>query len=143
MANYNCVVRTNYFRVKDKDAFRDLIKRSYGSEENLELFEREEGGKTLFGFGCYGSIAGLRSETDENDPGDENYDDFIDELQRLVADDDAVIIMEAGWEKLRYIVGQAEIVTGDSYRVVNIQDVAAVNASRMLDNPNWRTRCEY
>ena len=30
MANYCCTIRTNYFHVKDEDAFRQMMSRVYG-----------------------------------------------------------------------------------------------------------------
>lgn len=51
-------------------------------------------------FGTYGSIAGLAnaSEDEEEFCDDTAYDEFINGLQECVADDDAVIILEAGNE---------------------------------------------
>ena len=109
MANYCCTIRTNYFHVKDEDKFRDLMSRVYGCEDSIHLWEEKDSdGKAVFGFGVYGGIAGLRNaQEDEDDDVDESsYDEFIDGLQSCVADNDAIIIMEAGNEKMRYVVGR-------------------------------------
>lgn len=67
MANYCCTIRTNYFHVKDETKFRSLMEQVYGSEDTIEVWEkRDDGGSTMFGFGCYGGIAGIR-DTDEDD----------------------------------------------------------------------------
>lgn len=42
MANYNCVVRTNYFHVKDMGTFMDLMNRTIGSEDKVELWEETD-----------------------------------------------------------------------------------------------------
>ena len=39
MANYNCAIRTNYFRVKDADKFKAFMSDVYSSEDEIEVFE--------------------------------------------------------------------------------------------------------
>ena len=146
MANYHCTIRTNYFHVKDEEAFRELMSRAYGSEDNLQLFESaDKNGKTVFGFGVYGGIAGVRNaDADEDDDVDDTaYDEFIAELQKCIADDGAIIILESGNEKLRYIVGSATIITSNDHSYLNITSIASKNAAKMLNNPEWQTKCEY
>lgn len=142
MANYCCAIRTNYFHVKDADEFRKNMSRVYGCEDAVDLWEDEDAdGNLVFGFGCYNGISGLRN-TDADDD-DDSYDAFIDMLQKSVADDDAVIIFESGNEKLRYIVGSAEIITSKDFKQLSISQLAAASAATMLENPDWGTRCEY
>lgn len=146
MANYNCTIRTNYFHVKDEDAFKALMARVYGEEDAVQLFEdKDEQGRPVFGFGSYGGIAGVKNAMcDEDDDLDESaYDEFIDELKKLVAEDDAIIILESGNEKLRYITGQAHIITSTEERFLDITKIAAQQAALMLQNPNYTTKCEY
>lgn len=141
MANYCCTIRTNYFHVKDENAFRTFMNRVYGCEDNIELWEeKDEDGRAVFGFGVYGGISGIR---DQDDDEDSSYDDFIDKLQESVADDDAVIILESGNEKMRYVVGSATIVTSSDYKYSDIADIAVKQAGEMLHNPLWKTRCDY
>ena len=131
MANYSCTIRTNYFRVKDEDSFRELMSRVYGSEDSVDIFERRDNNGTLyFGFGCYGGIGGLRNAaSDEDDDADESaYDEFLDKLQKCVAEDDAIIIFEAGSEKLRYVTGEATIITSTDYKFFNIIQAAKKEA---------------
>ena len=146
MANYCCTIRTNYFHVKDEEKFRALMDRSYGCEDSIELWkERDANGNTVFGFGVYGGISGLRSAgADEDDDYDESsYDEFLDGLQECVADDDAIIILEAGNEKMRYIVGSATIITSSNRAYLDIEDLAKQKASEFLCNPSWQTQCTY
>lgn len=141
MANYCCTIRSNYFHVKDDEAFRALMDRVYGCEDSVELWEeRDKDGRTVFGFGAYGGISGLRDLDGDND---DSYDDFIDRLQESVADDDAIIILESGNEKMRYVVGSATIITSTECRNMDITDLATKQASEMLNNPSWKTQCEY
>ena len=146
MANYYCTIRTNYFHVKDEEKFRELMSRAYGCEDDIELFERiDDDGNRLFGFGTYGSIAGVRNaqEDEDEDCDESSYDEFIDELQRCVADDDAVIIMESGNEKLRYVVGSAFVITSKDTYYMDIDSVASQKAAEMLGNPAYKTQLNY
>ena len=53
MANYCCTIRTNYFHVKNEKAFRNLMSRAYGSEDNIELWEeKDNNGKRYLVSGC-------------------------------------------------------------------------------------------
>lgn len=145
MANYYCTIRTNYFKVKDETAFRDFMSRVTGCEDNVELFERRsEDGSKFFGFGCYGNIAGvIDPNIDDPDDTDNAYDEFIQGLQKQVADDDAIIILESGSEKMRYVIGQAAVITSKQFEYLDITHLAIMKASEMLANPNWQTICEY
>lgn len=143
MANYCCTIRTNYFHVKDDSAFRQMMSRVYGCEDSVELWEeKDKDGRTVFGFGTYGGISGLRDPDDDTDD-DSSYDNFIDQLQASVADDDAIIILESGNEKMRYVIGSATIITSSDYKYMDITNLAAKQAAEMLHNPSWQTRCEY
>ena len=146
MANYCCTIRTNYFHVKDEEKFRALMDRTYGCEDSIELWKKHDAnGNTVFGFGVYGGISGLRnSVADEDDDYDESsYDEFLDGLQECVADDDAIIILEAGNEKMRYIIGAATIITSSKFAYLDIADLAKQKASEFLCNPSWQTQCTY
>lgn len=146
MANYCCTIRTNYFHVKDEEKFRALMDRAYGCEDSIELWKkRDANGNTVFGFGVYGGISGLRSAgADEDDDYDESsYDEFLDGLQECVADDDAIIILEAGNEKMRYIIGAATIITSSKFAYLDIADLAKQKACEFLCNPSWQTQCTY
>lgn len=148
MANYYCAVRTNYFRVKDPDAFKRFMARVVGAEERVDVWEeeeRDEAGNPVFAFGCYGSILGIGigydPETDDFD--DYDFDGFVNGLSELVADDDAIIILESGHEKLRYVTGSAYVITstGSSYMDINV--LAAQRAAELLKNPGWKTKISY
>jgi hypothetical protein len=106
MANYECVVRTNYFRVKDMEAFKKEIERMAYLEvghsitdEELVMFYRDDGDPLP---GWY--------ETDENGDyyeRDAPEIDWADFFKRHLEDEEVAIIMEAGHEKLRYVSGYA------------------------------------
>ena len=107
MANYYASIRTNYFRVKDEKKFREFMAHVSGTEDRVELWEeKDKNGNTVFGFGTLGGIAGVtdyhnNSEDDgEDEDSEADFDAFLDSLQTFVADDDAIIILESGHEKI-------------------------------------------
>lgn len=101
MANWNGTARSNYFRVKDKDAFREALKpyeiRVWDSTYDTTLV----------------AIA-----SEDGDTGDWCcYDDDMNEIPiwELVAphlqDGQVAVFLSAGAEKMRYITGSAMAVT--------------------------------
>lgn len=142
MANYECAVRTNYFHVKDAEQFREFMKNVCGSEDQIDLWEMQDAdSRAVFGFGCYGGIAGLINSDGEID--DDSFDNFVAELQKHIEDNDAVILFEAGREKLKYIVGCATVITCSECESVEITGLAVQKARDLLDDPTWDTVSEY
>ena len=56
MSDYNCWIRTNYFRVKDENALEELLS-TCRTNGHLQLRESEEGKK--YCFTCDGRIYGV------------------------------------------------------------------------------------
>lgn len=134
MANYCCTIRTNYFHVKNELEFRSLMEQVYGSEDTIEVWEkRDDGGRTMFGFGCYGGIVGIGDADDEDEPA---FDRFLEKLQQCVAENDAIIILEAGNEKMRYVVGTALILTSKTCECMDIAELAEKRAAELLAIPS-------
>lgn len=144
MANYECATRTNYFHVKNADAFREFMQRVVSDEGTVGLWEeKDQSSNPIFGFGCYGSIIGVRSQNADDEDDDLDYDVFVDELAKHVAIDDAAIIFESGHEKLRYLTGTAIVVTRNERKYIDVEDIAATEAAKILCNPEWKTRTSY
>lgn len=147
MANYYCRTRTNYFRVKVPEEFRAFMGGVRGTGDGVELWEEKgNAGELFFGFGTIGDIAGWydpSNKSDEAEDDDAAYDAFICGLQRHIAADDAVIILETGYEKLNYIVGSALIVTSNATGHIDLTGIACKKAAEMLGNPTWTTKCDY
>lgn len=141
MSNYYGVVRTNYFHVKDEEQFRALMAKTAGDEDGIELWDdvKDADGKQMVGFGVYGGISGIQNDDDEYD--DESYDRFIDGLMECVAEDDAILIFEAGHEKLRYVGGSVTIITTKGVEYINLEDNARKIVHELLGNEQWDTRC--
>lgn len=144
MANYECITRTNYFRVKDPDAFRELM--GIVSGDLFSFWEQEDkDGIPMFAFGCYGDIQGIPHENKESDVvvDDNSYDHFVEELKRHVAEGEAVILMTAGHEKLRCVEGDALVITGKGTGFINLSTAAVKLASEMLGDPDYDPRMDY
>lgn len=145
MANYYGYTRTNHFSVTDPDKLADIVKRIRWDEDELGFFSEEEG---KYSFGAYATICGLELTESEAEQEGDDYDDYnsdqvYDELRKIVAHDDAIIITEVGYEKLRYLTGYAIIITRDSIECVNLHDAAIAKAQEMLNNPQYVTQMEY
>jgi hypothetical protein len=142
MANYCGRTRTNYFRVTDEEKFRQVMANVLCSDDDLEIFEEDGESGKKFGFCCCGVIQGTKQLLDDEDC-EEDYDEFIRLLQEVVADDDAIIITEVGYEKLRYLVGRSEIITKTGFKVISLRDATLEAAKTLLGNPDYDTEVEY
>lgn len=106
MANYYASARSNYFRVKDIDAFEKWVE----SVPGLGIFTKEKDGETLYAIYDDGPDAcGWPSYDYEDD----TEIDLTAELAAHLVDGDVAVLIEVGAEKLRYLVGQAVAVRSD------------------------------
>lgn len=137
MANYDCVVRTNYFHVKDANAFEEFMNTVYGTDE-INIFKKND----MYGFGCYGTIGGILISDNEDDE-EYSYDEFINKLQTHVIEDEAIIIMEAGNEKLRYVLGSVCVITSHKIKYMDTMDLAIDIARELLNNDSYETQLSY
>lgn len=140
MSNYNAATRTNYFRVTDEEKYKELFNHLV-SEDDVYDFSKEKDGILYHGFGSYGSIDYISPESDDEDP-DYDFDQFLEELQKILPKDEAFIYMESGHEKLRYVNGFALICTKDEIRSVDLSVYVLREAKKMLGN-EFETQIEY
>lgn len=139
MANYECAIRTNYFHVNDGNAFEEFMNTVYG-EDKIYIFKKGD----MYGFGCYGGISGLmNSKDEEDDECESSYNEFIDGLQKHVVEGDSVIIMEAGNEKLRYVLGSVCVVTSNKIKYMDTMDLAIDIARELLSNESYEIQLDY
>lgn len=122
MANYYGTGRTNWFKVKDADAFK----------AEMEKFSVEVGeGK---GYGEEDGLFALFGLSEEGMPWqyyDEEADDYVDiewdkVLGKHLADDWVCVLQEVGNEKMRYVNGFAMAFN-------NRGDVETLNLSKIYD----------
>lgn len=67
---------------------------------------------------------------------------FYQALQKILPDREAMILMEVGNEKLRYVVGLVTIVTNKEIRFVNMNDVALKTVKSMIGE-DFTTQMDY
>jgi len=108
MSNYYTNTRTNWFRVKDKKEFMDWLTR-FGSE--LLLIAAEMTGKdtyfAMLGNSEFGDFPYIEPPDDPDDD-DQYHGDFMEHVAtQFLHDDDILVILESGAEKMHYIGGVA------------------------------------
>ena len=132
MADYYATIRSNYFKVKNKDAWKIFLRR-------WELEELEADKKGLVGF----TPSSLNDKGTIESPPDDEDADFAKEVSQQLADGEVAIWMEVGNEKLRYVHGHAFAVNSKGkYKTVNLSDIYE-RATKLTDNPKKITYCEY
>jgi len=133
-------MRTNYFRVTDVERLKAIVEKCEGSEgEKVSLFDEIINSETLYGFGCTAPLQGYYDEEAE----EYDFDSFLDDLQKVVAPGDAVIIMEIGYEKLCYVYGTAIIVTSETTESIDLTQLALQKAAEVVGNSDYQTKTEY
>lgn len=142
--NYTCARRTNYFRVTDEEKYATLMSKIRGDHNTLCLWNRTEDGITFHAFGCDSTMSYYPDNEDDTE-GEypDEWDEFTEELSKLLPEDEAVIILEVGKEKLRYLSGYAEIITKHGSEFVDLTTVAIERACKLLGNDSWSTRIDY
>ena len=149
MANYIGTARTNYFHVTDENKYNYLFKGLVGTDDEIISFdETDKEGKTLHGFGTYGSVCWSPSKAEGNpdwlDEDDtDGLDSFLNELKTILPEDEAFVLMDTGHEKLRYLVGYATVVTKKDIQHIDLTDMAGKLARAMLQKPDYRMQIEY
>lgn len=138
MANYYETTRTNYFKVTDEDRYKELFGNLCSEDEIHDFTKIDKDGAVWHGFGSYGTIDYRLKDEDDWD-----MDTFFKELQKILPDGEAFIMMGSGYEKLRYVTGWCVVVTNKEIRSTNIQTEALNSARAMLNDSKWNTRMEY
>lgn len=132
MANYYGQARTNYFAVKDDEAFVAEM-----SKLPVEVITEEKDGKTLYGFlDANQDGGGLDSYVYDSETEQEDSIDWIETLQKHVAPGWAVILMEVGHEKYRYLNAYTYVITESGFRELNLEDWAHETARNELGAEN-------
>lgn len=147
MANYCACVRTNYFRVTDEEKYKKLYKGLSADYEIYDFTKTDPDTKEIYhGFGAYSTIDyypcgdPFSEDAEDEEP---NLDMFLNEIQKIIHPDDAMIIIEVGNEKLRYLVGSATVVTKNGISGTDIEFEAITIAQNLLKNPEYRTSCQF
>jgi len=105
MANYTAYFRSNYVAVKDAAQFQ-----AFCAAFQLEMITTTENNQTLYGFLNEGNEGGLPVTRYNEATDDWEEVDFMSELAAHLTDDYVAIVMEVGYEKMRYLSGEAHAV---------------------------------
>jgi hypothetical protein len=141
MANYYSTARSNYFAVKDEQAFRE-----WADDLGLTILEPDPRDKPAdsiprFGIapgGCDDS--GWPTNLTNEETGEDDDIDMAQQLAMHLADDEVAILMAVGNESLRYVTGSAEAVNNKGESVfVDLETI--YEAARTLGSNI--TRAEY
>lgn len=142
MANYTAVCRTNYFRVTDEKKFERLLSCLSGTEDRIYNFTKIMDGAVYHALGTYGPIT-YQDSLDKDEYAEDDFDYFLYQIQKILPDNEALIYMESGYEKLRYVTGVCIVVTKNDIRSVNLQDEAIKMARNMLKDDSFTTSTSY
>lgn len=157
MANSVYKIRTNYVNITDENEFRRIIGLCTTSNgDNIEVITKmDRDNKIHFGFYVEDDIEGYLIDEDDNivDPCSDDFDDemdyetsfdrFIEDLQKVIAPDDALIITIIAYEKMRWLTSQFIIVTHNDVKHMDMSDLALETTRKMLGNSDWRTEMYY
>lgn len=120
MANYTASARTNYFLVKDLDAFKEAL-----SPFEVQVHGRSEDDRVCI-LGEDPDGGAWPTHLYNEDADDYEDVDFPGLVAEHLADDEVAIFMEAGAEKLRYVVGQAIAIN-------NKGEIRTIDLTRIYD----------
>jgi hypothetical protein len=116
MANYYATARSNYFRVKNAQAFEEWC-----SERNLDCWANSyEGVGDRYAIAPSADVEAGWPSYDLDEATDEYYEiDLPKELASHLDPRDIAILIEVGSEKLRYLTGEAVAVhaSGKTIRI--------------------------
>lgn len=139
MANYNSTYRTNYFTVTDEAKYKELFSRLTG--EDLEDFSGVDNNGPYHGFGGYN---GTYYDLDGSREYDGDIEDFLEDLSKILPEDDAVIYTEVGNNKLQHVSGYSLVATKkEGVKCVDLYDAAKNLAKECLEKDDYTTKMEY
>lgn len=146
MANSHTKFRTNYIKFTDKnalDAYKEAVENAVVNDDPLTIHTREYTDHYEIMFGAYSGLLGYPVDADNTDCDEYDYDVFIKTLQRLLPENEALIITTIGDEKLKYVYGNCDIITKNDWVIMNLCDIALDKARDMLKDPEWTTNNDY
>lgn len=135
MANYYSTYRTNHFRVLDENKYAEIFKRLRGDLGDLFDITVSNNGVKLHGFA--GNDTLFWSADPDGEPDYDNVEGFYAELQKILPEDEAFILLESGSEGFRSVTGYATIVTAHSVSTLTMTDIAVETARKMLRDPEY------
>lgn len=90
---------------------------------------------------CYGMLTW--DDNEDDDDIDLDLSEFYELLQPIIDPNDAAIFVTIGQEGMRYIGGDAVIITNNGIVYKDLWQMAVKEARTLLQSPDWTTQCEY
>jgi len=138
MANYYATCRTNYFKVKNKDAFLADM------EDIPNIIVDSDDGENFYILGDDPDGGGWPFITFDDDTGKDIEIDIVGSVAKHLADDAVAIFMEVGNEKARYVIGCAIAVNNKGEQeIINLSDIYDIAKRKLTSNPEGVTVAEY
>jgi hypothetical protein len=121
MANWYGKSRSNYFRVKDADAFKKVLKQMHG----LTIIEQEDNTFMLYVDGENDGAWPYSKYVEDEHGNEEEIDiDIAEEIFPHLVEGEVAIFLQIGSEKFRCLTGWAQAVNSKGEQeMVNINDI--------------------
>lgn len=130
MANAISVLRTNYFKVKDINAFEAFLN-TISCDDSIHMWT--EDGRVAFG--AYDSLTGIKDSDDAF-----NVEEVYAGIQKHLAKHDICIITEITHTKLRNVSAYSVIISAGTIDYLNFDTVNRDAVRKMTGDPGWDTR---
>ena len=138
MANFYGTARTNYFEVKDLEAFEEAMSKL----PDLEIVYKEGLVGLLVDDGDSGCFPSFTYDEDAGEL-DGNEIDIAEYVAEHLADGAVAIFMQCGAEKMRYVSAYAEAINSKFQRkFVSLDDIYDL-AAGLTTSMKATTRAEY
>ena len=134
MANYYGAARTNYFTVRDANAFQ-----AWADKRGFRVITDKDGEVGILP-GDASDDGTLNTWGEDSETGDFEKVDILGEIASHLVKGSVAILMESGAEKLRYIVGRAEAINSDGKRREITLEQIYKQAAKLGTSV---TQCEY
>lgn len=138
-------MRTNYIKFADKsvfEKFKNIVNNVCISEDDgAKVYTKDTNDGLIHAMFCAnGAILGY---SDDSEDPEYDYDAFVHDLQTVIPDGEALLIYTVGFEKLRYVYGDCDVVTNKEWKNVSLEDTALEIAKQLLNDPEWTTQSSY
>lgn len=127
MANFYGQARTNYFKVKDEDAFLEEL-----GKYPVQIIKEEKDGEILYGFLDDDSNGGGAIDYYEDENGEYLEVEWAEFFKRHLEDNWVAVIIESGSEKYRYISGHATAFNNKGEAIhLDLSDIYALATEKL------------
>lgn len=91
-----------------------------------------------------GSLEWSRENLEDEDANlESDFDTFLEELQKILPDDEVFIYQETGSEKHRYLVGYGLVASKTDVESISIEGWCKKTAKKMLGNEEYEAKTSY